>query len=79
MNRPSYAAVVGSVDSDASKYIAASKAQELRQELIQDLGEMIAVGYTSYSRILMRTEAFILNLAGHQEVHAISERGREEP
>ncbi|KIO29143.1 hypothetical protein M407DRAFT_21713 [Tulasnella calospora MUT 4182] len=40
--RPSYAAVVGSVDSDASKYIAVSRAQGFRQEMIQDLADMIA-------------------------------------
>lgn len=44
-NRPSYAAVVGSVDSDASKYVAVSKPQEPRKEMILNLTEMITVSY----------------------------------
>lgn len=42
--RPSYAAVVGSVDSEISKYIAVSRAQGSRVEMIQDLADMVAVG-----------------------------------
>ncbi|KAG8937958.1 hypothetical protein FRC00_008304 [Tulasnella sp. 408] len=41
-NRPSYAAIAGSIDSDASRYVAISKAQDTRQEMIQDLSEMIS-------------------------------------
>ncbi|KAG8946725.1 hypothetical protein FRC04_011503 [Tulasnella sp. 424] len=40
--RPSYSAVVGSVDSDASKYVAISRAQPCRREMIDDLADMIA-------------------------------------
>ncbi|KAG9029601.1 hypothetical protein FS837_003509, partial [Tulasnella sp. UAMH 9824] len=39
---PSYAAVVGCVDSSNSKYIAVSRAQAPRAEMIQDLGDMVA-------------------------------------
>ncbi|KAJ7616353.1 argonaute-like protein [Mycena polygramma] len=38
--RPSYAAVVSSVDSNAAKYVAAHRVQASRQELISDLREM---------------------------------------
>jgi len=38
--RPSYAAVVSSVDSNAAKYVAIQRVQASRQELISDLQEM---------------------------------------
>ncbi|KAJ7481900.1 hypothetical protein FB451DRAFT_1171033 [Mycena latifolia] len=38
--RPSYAAVVSSVDSNAAKYIATQRVQKSRQELITELKEM---------------------------------------
>ncbi|KIO29135.1 hypothetical protein M407DRAFT_21707 [Tulasnella calospora MUT 4182] len=40
--RPSYAAVVGSVDTEISKYIAVSRAQGCRVEMIEDLADMVA-------------------------------------
>ncbi|KAG8946717.1 hypothetical protein FRC04_011495 [Tulasnella sp. 424] len=40
--RPSYAAVVGSVDSEISKYIAVSRAQGSRVEMIDELADMVA-------------------------------------
>ncbi|KAG9047218.1 hypothetical protein FS837_002812, partial [Tulasnella sp. UAMH 9824] len=49
-NRPSYAAVVGSVDSDASKYVAVSKPQEPRVEMIQSLADMITHILKTYMR-----------------------------
>lgn len=42
-DRPSYAAVVGSVDSEISKYIAVSRAQGSRVEMIAELSDMVAV------------------------------------
>ncbi|KAG8923760.1 hypothetical protein FRC01_012373, partial [Tulasnella sp. 417] len=39
--RPSYAAVVGSVDAEVSKYIAVSRAQGSRVEMIEDLADMV--------------------------------------
>ncbi|KAG8898512.1 hypothetical protein FRC01_010881, partial [Tulasnella sp. 417] len=42
MTRPSHSAVVGSVDSDASKYVATSRAQPCRREMIDDLTDMVA-------------------------------------
>ncbi|KAG9050899.1 hypothetical protein FS837_001553, partial [Tulasnella sp. UAMH 9824] len=42
MTRPSHSAVVGSVDSDASKYVATSRAQPCRREMIDDLADMVA-------------------------------------
>ncbi|KAF8963810.1 argonaute-like protein [Flammula alnicola] len=38
--RPSFTAVVGSVDSNAAKYVATSRVQTGRQEIIDDLKEM---------------------------------------
>ncbi|KAF8889797.1 argonaute-like protein [Infundibulicybe gibba] len=38
--RPSFTALVGNVDSDTAKYIAATRVQEGRQEMIEDLEEM---------------------------------------
>lgn len=40
---PSYASVVGSVDANAVKYVAASRAQEGRKEDIVDLRTMCLV------------------------------------
>lgn len=38
--RPSFTSVVGNVDSDIAKYIATTKVQESRREMIDDLEEM---------------------------------------
>lgn len=43
--RPSFAAVVSSIDSMAAKYIALSRVQQGRQELIDDLEEMCTVRF----------------------------------
>ncbi|KAJ6597530.1 argonaute-like protein [Mycena vulgaris] len=43
--RPSYAAVVSSVDQNAAKYIATQRVQISRQELITDLKDMTTVLY----------------------------------
>jgi eukaryotic translation initiation factor 2C len=42
--RPSFTALVGNVDSDTAKYIADSRVQTSRQEIIADLYEMSKVG-----------------------------------
>ena len=41
--RPSFTALVGSVDSDTSKYVAECRVQTGRLEMIQDLQEMARV------------------------------------
>ncbi|KAG6828395.1 hypothetical protein H0H92_008137, partial [Tricholoma furcatifolium] len=38
--RPSFTAVVANVDSNTAKYIACSRVQTSRQEMIEDLEEM---------------------------------------
>lgn len=43
-NKPSFTAVVGSVDQLVSKYVATSALQVGRQELIDDLKSMTKVG-----------------------------------
>jgi eukaryotic translation initiation factor 2C len=43
IGRPSFAALVGNVDSDTAKYIADIKVQASRQEMISDLHEMSKV------------------------------------
>ncbi|KAJ7232048.1 Piwi domain-containing protein [Mycena haematopus] len=52
-DRPSYSAVVSSVDSNGAKYVATQCVQTSRQELITDLKEMtkdVLSGYISYRR-----------------------------
>ncbi|KAK0482092.1 argonaute-like protein [Armillaria luteobubalina] len=39
-NRPSFTALVANVDSDTAKYIATTRVQNCRQEMIEDLQEM---------------------------------------
>jgi len=46
--RPSFAAVVSSVDANAAKYVAISKVQVGRQELITDLQEMTSYALSKY-------------------------------
>jgi len=53
--RPSFAAVTGNVDSDTSKYIATSRVQKRRQEMIAQLDDMvlhIINTYMSYRRVV---------------------------
>ncbi|KAH7102563.1 eukaryotic translation initiation factor 2C [Auriculariales sp. MPI-PUGE-AT-0066] len=47
---PSFAALVGNVDGDVSKYIARSRAQPPRQEMIDELGEMAKEILLMYGR-----------------------------
>ena len=42
--RPSFTALVANVDSDTAKYIATSRVQTSRQEMIADLEDMTKVG-----------------------------------
>jgi len=48
VDKPSYASVVGSVDSNAVKYVAASRAQEGRKEEILDLKSMCLHIFNKY-------------------------------
>jgi hypothetical protein len=57
--RPSFTAVVGSVDQMASKYVAASNLQVGRQELIADLQSMVKVRVYF---VLVRELKFIVSL-----------------
>lgn len=55
--RPSFTAVVGSVDQMASKYVAANALQVGRQELIDDLKTMVKVRVCyCYSLFVFETE-----------------------
>ena len=45
VNRPSYSAIIGSVDSHTAKYVATSRAQTGRREIINDMQEMCQVLY----------------------------------
>jgi hypothetical protein len=45
VNRPSYSAIIGSVDSHTAKYVATSRAQTERREIINDMQEMCQVLY----------------------------------
>jgi eukaryotic translation initiation factor 2C len=46
VNRPSYTAIIGSVDSHTAKYVATSRAQTERQEIINDMQDMCMVLYS---------------------------------
>jgi eukaryotic translation initiation factor 2C len=46
VGRPSFTSLVGNVDSDTAKYVASSRVQTSRQEMIDDLEDMAKV-YTS--------------------------------
>lgn len=41
--RPSFAAVVGNVDSEIAKYVAVSRPQCSRAEIVEDLVDMVSV------------------------------------
>jgi eukaryotic translation initiation factor 2C len=41
--RPSFTALVGNVDSDTAKYVATSRVQTSKQEMIDDLEDMAKV------------------------------------
>ena len=43
--RPSFTSVVANVDSDTAKYIATTRVQTSRQEMIEDLEEMAQVRF----------------------------------
>jgi hypothetical protein len=47
-NTPSFTAVVGNVDADAAKYIATSRVQTGRLEMIKDLYEMSKVCFHAH-------------------------------
>ncbi|KAF8963796.1 argonaute-like protein [Flammula alnicola] len=53
---PSYTAVVGSVDSNAAKYVATSRVQTGRQEIIDDLKEMCKDVLRLYKRYHEKVE-----------------------
>ncbi|KAG8985277.1 hypothetical protein FRB90_004845 [Tulasnella sp. 427] len=56
MTRPSHAAVVGSIDMDASKYVATSRAQPCRREMIDDLADMVAHVLNKYMQYRKEVE-----------------------
>ncbi|KAL1745286.1 Piwi domain-containing protein [Schizophyllum fasciatum] len=54
VGRPSFTAMVGNVDRNAAKYVATSRAQTSRQEIIDDFGNMfqeIVRAYASYRQV----------------------------
>jgi hypothetical protein len=72
--RPSFTALVANVDSDTAKYIADSRVQTSRQEMIEDLQAMSKVSNDSRLSIYWLT----LYTARSQHVYAISGDGGEE-
>ncbi|KAF7342176.1 Protein argonaute-2 [Mycena venus] len=60
--RPSYAAVVSSVDSNAAKYVAVQRVQASRQELISDLMEMTKYTLGKYMSYREAVEGVPLSL-----------------
>ncbi|KAG8980827.1 hypothetical protein FRB95_001180 [Tulasnella sp. JGI-2019a] len=49
--RPSYTAVIGSVDNLASKYVATSRAQQSKREIIEDMQEMTEEIIKQFQRV----------------------------
>jgi len=54
--RPSFAALVGNVDSNSAKYVATSRVQGSREEIIQDLKEMAKHVLTMYMKYRQAVE-----------------------
>lgn len=52
-NRPSFAAVVANVDSDTARYIATTRVQPPRQEMIDDLKEMCKVSFSKLTKCIL--------------------------
>ncbi|KIJ20240.1 hypothetical protein PAXINDRAFT_68597 [Paxillus involutus ATCC 200175] len=61
--RPSFTALVGNVDSDTAKYVATSRVQGSRVEIIQDLEEMAKHILTMYMRYRQHAEKKTGNIA----------------
>ncbi|KAF9226544.1 argonaute-like protein [Gyrodon lividus] len=61
--RPSFTALVGNVDSDTAKYVATSRVQGSRVEIIQDLQEMAKHILTMYMRYRQLAEKKTSNIA----------------
>ncbi|KIK94706.1 hypothetical protein PAXRUDRAFT_827744 [Paxillus rubicundulus Ve08.2h10] len=61
--RPSFTALVGNVDSDTAKYVATSRVQGSRVEIIQDLEEMAKHILTMYMKYRQHAEKKTSNIA----------------
>jgi eukaryotic translation initiation factor 2C len=63
VNRPSYSAIIGSVDSHTAKYVATSHAQTGKREIINDMQEMCKVILREYKdyRVNIENKVFGLN------------------
>ncbi|KAG6333722.1 hypothetical protein ID866_5365 [Astraeus odoratus] len=61
--RPSFTALVGNVDSDTAKYVATSRVQTSRKEIIEDLQEMAKHILTMYMRYRQHAEKKTGNIA----------------
>ena len=72
--RPSFTALVGNVDSDTAKYIATSRVQASRVEIIEDLQDMAKVS----GSLLVDYWHQLRNLARSYYVHEVSAICREE-
>jgi hypothetical protein len=48
-NKPSFTSMVGNIDPMFSRYVAISKVQKARQEIIDDAEEMTKVCFTNFS------------------------------
>ncbi|KAH0839868.1 argonaute-like protein [Lanmaoa asiatica] len=61
--RPSFTAIVGNVDSNSAKYVATSRVQSSREEIIQDLREMAKHILTMYMKYGQAVEKKTGNVA----------------
>jgi len=62
VNRPSYSAIIGSVDSHTAKYVATSRAQTGRREIINDMQEMCQMILSQYKDYQVNVEKKVFGL-----------------
>jgi eukaryotic translation initiation factor 2C len=63
VNRPSYSAIIGSVDSHTAKYVATSRAQTGRREIINDMQEMCQAILSQYRDYQVNVEKKVFGLS----------------
>jgi len=73
--KPSFSAVVGNVDVDVSKYVAESRAQEARREIIVDMEDMVFVSLRKWVSSAWQVKSrnpfhsfFLVHAEYHREV-----------
>lgn len=76
--RPSFTALVANVDGGAAKYVATSRVQTSRQELIDDLQDMSKVHFL-LPHLITRTWLISTQYVLSMHMDYRKERGKEKP